>query len=67
MCLSAQHLHLAVLMSIGEDVAVDVGERRNPGEDGRVGQHLCRLQLRWGVDVCWFKGRGESRIFLHPH
>lgn len=36
MCLRAQYLRLAILMSIGEEVAVDVSERRNPGENGII-------------------------------
>lgn len=57
MCLRAQYLHLAILMSIGEDVAVDVSERRNPGENRRINRHICRLQLSWGIDVCGLKVR----------
>lgn len=62
MCLRAQYLCLAILMSIGEDVAVDVSERRNPGENGRIDQHVGRLQLRWGVNVCGSKFR-VSNVF----
>lgn len=60
--LRLQYLHLAVLMFIGEDVAVDVSERRNPGENRRIDRHVCRLQLRWGVDVCGLKARVSHTI-----
>lgn len=49
-------------MSIGEDVAVNVSERRNPGENRRIDGHVCRLQLGWGVNVCGLKVR-VSHIF----
>lgn len=64
MCLGAQYLHLAVLMSIGEDVAVNVSERSNPGENRRIDQHLRSLQLRWGVDVCGLKVRVSHAFFF---
>lgn len=37
-CISelSQYLHLAILMFIGEDVAVNVSKRRNPGENRRI-------------------------------
>lgn len=62
MCLRAQYLHLAIVMSIGEDVAVNVSERRNPGETRRIHRHVCGLQLRWGINVCGLKV-GVSHVF----
>lgn len=52
-----RYLHAAVLATVGEDVAVDVGERRNPGEDRWVDCHVSRFQLRRGVNVCGLKVR----------
>lgn len=44
-------------MSVGEDVAIDVGKRRNPGENRRIDCHICHFQLWRSINVCGWKVR----------
>lgn len=51
----AWYLHVAILISVGEDVPLNVSERSNPGQNSRVQRHVCGLQVRRAINVCGLK------------
>lgn len=58
--LTAKYLHVAVLIPVGEDIPLNVSERSNPGQNGRVQRHICCLQLLRGINVCGLECKSEK-------
>lgn len=57
--LGAKYLHVAILIPVGEDVPLNVSERRSPGQNSRVQSHICCLQVRRGINVCGLECKSE--------
>lgn len=51
--LMAQYLHVASVISVSEDVALNVSQRRSPGQNSRLQRHIQSLQVLRGINVCW--------------
>lgn len=52
MCIKPKYLHVAILISVGEDVPLDVSQRRDPGQNSGVHCYIGCLQVCRGIDVC---------------
>lgn len=52
MCIKPNYLHVAILISVGEDVPLDVSQRRDPGQNRGVHCYICCLQVCRSIDVC---------------
>lgn len=51
----AQYLHAASFISVGQDVALDIRQRRSPVQNSRLRRDICSLQVLGRIDVCWYE------------
>lgn len=54
-----KYLHVAILISVGEDVPLNVSERSDPVQNSSVQRHICCLQVLRGIDVCGLECKSE--------